>query len=61
MAIARNVCTIAPSTCPVSTETRAMAMVLNLAMMPSVMSVATEIAVPCAAPTIVVIMMPGVR
>lgn len=44
-----------------STETRAMAMVLNLAMMPSVMSVATEIAVPCAAPTIVVIMMPGVR
>ncbi|MEU0571598.1 helix-turn-helix transcriptional regulator, partial [Nonomuraea sp. NPDC005983] len=31
-AIARNVCTIAPSTCPVSTETRAMAMVLNLAM-----------------------------
>ncbi|GAA2701340.1 hypothetical protein GCM10010412_099040 [Nonomuraea recticatena] len=60
-AIARNVCTIAPSTCPVSTETRAMAMVLNLAMMPSVMSMATEMAVPCAAPAILVIMMPGTR
>ena len=36
-----------PSTWPVSTDDRAMAMVRNRAMMPSVMSMATEIAVPC--------------
>nr|BFE75698.1 hypothetical protein GCM10020092_089990 [Actinoplanes digitatis] len=35
-----------PSTCPVSTETRAMCMVRNRAMMPSVMSMAIEIEVP---------------
>ena len=40
---------MAPRTCPVSTEARAMAMVRNRAMMPSVMSMATEIAVPWAA------------
>ena len=34
-----------PRTCPVSTEAREMAMVRNRAMMPSVMSMATEIAV----------------
>ena len=38
-----------PRTWPVSTEARAMAMVRNRAMMPSVMSMATEIAVPWAA------------
>ena len=37
-----------PRTCPVSTEGRKMAMVRNRAMMPSVMSMATEIAVPVA-------------
>ena len=37
-----------PPTCPVSTEGRKMAMVRNRAMMPSVMSMATEIAVPMA-------------
>ena len=35
-----------PTTWPVSTEARAIAMVRNRAMMPSVMSMATEIAVP---------------
>ena len=35
-----------PTTCPVSTAAREMAMVRNRAMMPSVMSMATEIAVP---------------
>jgi hypothetical protein len=35
-----------PSACPVSTEGRVMAMVRNRAMMPLVMSMATEIAVP---------------
>ena len=35
-----------PTTCPVSTDTRAMAMVRKRAMMPSVISIATEIAVP---------------
>src|SRR4029077_11504644 len=38
-----------PRTWPVSTEERAMAMVRNRAMMPSVMSMATDIAVACAA------------
>lgn len=35
-----------PTTCPVSTEAREIDMVRNRAMIPSVMSVATEIAVP---------------
>ena len=39
-----------PTTCPVSTETRAMAIVRNRAMMPSVMSIATDTAVLVAAP-----------
>ena len=34
-----------PSTCPVSSETRAMAMVRNRATMPSVMSMQTDTAV----------------
>ena len=49
-----------PSTCPVSTETRAMAIVRNRAMMPSVMSMATEIAVPWAAAATVISRIPGV-
>ena len=49
-----------PRTCPVSTETRAMAMVRKRAMMPSVMSMATDIAVPCAAEATVMSMIPGV-
>ena len=49
-----------PSTCPVSTEARAIAMVRNRAMMPSVMSMATEIAVACAAAASVSRRMPGV-
>lgn len=35
-----------PPTCPDSTDPRAMAMVRNRAMMPVIMSVVTEIAVP---------------
>ena len=49
-----------PRTCPVSTETRAMAMVRKRAMMPSVMSMATEIAVPWAAEATVIRRIPGV-
>ncbi len=48
-----------PSTCPVSTETRAMCMVRNRAMMPSVMSMATEIAVPCTVAVTVIKMIAG--
>ena len=49
-----------PSTWPVSTEAREMAMVRKRAMMPSVMSMATEIAVPWAAPATVISRIPGV-
>ena len=49
-----------PRTWPVSTEGRKIAMVRNRAMMPSVMSMATEIAVPWAAPATVIRRMPGV-
>ena len=47
-------------TWPVSTETRAMAMVRKRAMMPSVMSMATPIAVPCATLATATTMIPGV-
>ncbi|GAA3259030.1 hypothetical protein GCM10010532_110240 [Dactylosporangium siamense] len=40
-----RVCSTLPSTCPVRTDMRAIAMVRNRAMMPSVMSIATAIAV----------------
>ena len=50
----------APSTWPVSTETRAMSIVRNRAMIPVVMSVAVEIAVPSATLATVMIRMPGV-
>ena len=48
-----------PITWPVSTAARAMAMVRKRSMMPSVMSIATEIAVPSAAEATVTIRMPG--
>ena len=48
-------------TCPVRTETRAIDMVRKRSMMPSVMSMATLIAVPCTDATIAMSSMPGVR
>jgi hypothetical protein len=48
-----------PRTCPVSTETRAMAIVRNRATMPSVMSMATDIAVPVTAAATVSRIIPG--
>ena len=48
-----------PSTCPVSTEEREMAMVRNRAMMPVVMSIATEIAVACTTQAMDSTMTPG--
>jgi hypothetical protein len=50
----------APTTCPVSTETRAIAMVRKRAMMPSVMSIATAMAVPCATEAAPMSRIPGV-
>jgi hypothetical protein len=55
------VCTTAPTTWPVRTDARAIDMVRNRAMMPSVMSMATVIAVPWAALAIASTRMPGVR
>ena len=49
-----------PTTCPVSTEAREIAMVRNRAMMPSVMSIATDIAGPAAPLATVIRRMPGV-
>ena len=49
-----------PTTWPVRTDTRAIAIVRKRAMMPSVMSIETEIATPWAAPTTASIRMPGV-
>ena len=51
---------IAATTWPVSTDTRAMAMVRKRAMMPSVMSMATAIAVPWATAATATSRMPGV-
>ena len=48
-----------PTTCPVRTAAREMAMVRNRAMMPSVMSIAIAIAVPCAPPATAINRMPG--
>ncbi len=50
----------APNTCPVSTETFAMSIVRNRAMIPPVMSNATSIAVPSATLATAMIKMPGV-
>ena len=52
--------TMLPRTCPVSTEGRKMAMVRKRAMMPSVMSMATEIAVPMAPRATAISRIPGV-
>ena len=51
---------MAPRTWPVSTETRAMAIVRKRAMIPSVMSMATAIAVPWATAATAASRMPGV-
>jgi hypothetical protein len=51
--------TMLPRTCPVSTEGRKIAMVRNRAMTPSVMSMATDMAVPWAAPATVIRRIPG--
>ena len=50
----------APTTWPVSTDTRAIAIVRKRAMMPSVMSIATAIATPWAMPATANSRMPGV-
>ena len=50
-----------PMTWPDRTDRRAMSIVRNLAKMPSALSIATEIAVPCAAPATVTMRMPGTR
>jgi hypothetical protein len=49
-----------PTTWPVSTDPRAIDIVRKRAMMPSVMSIETEIAVPWAAPAAVIRRIPGV-
>ena len=49
-----------PSTCPVSTDAREIAIVRKRATIPSVMSIATAIAVDCAAPVIASRRIPGV-
>ena len=50
---------VAPRACPDSTARREMAMVRNRAMMPSVMSVATEMAVPVVTAATAISRMPG--
>ena len=52
---------MAPRTWPLKTEAREIAMVRNRAMMPPVMSMATDIAVPWAAEATVSKRMPGAR
>ena len=49
-----------PTTCPARTDARAIDIVRKRAMIPSVMSIATEIAVPWAAPAAVISRIPGV-
>ena len=60
MAMASPVWMTLPTTWPLRTETRAIAIVRNRAMMPSFMSIATEIAVPWAAPATVISRIPGI-
>ena len=48
-----------PTTCPASTEALATAIVRKRAMIPAVMSIDTEIAVPVAAPATVTTRIPG--
>ena len=59
IAVANIVWMTLPTTCPASTEARATAIVRKRAMIPAVMSIATEIAVPVAAPATVMIRIPG--
>jgi hypothetical protein len=59
-AIAISVWIRLPTTCPVRTDTRAIAIVRKRAMIPSLMSMATEMAVPWAAPATASRRMPGV-
>ena len=59
MASASIVWITLPTTWPASTDARAMSIVRNRAKMPSFMSIATEIAVPWAAPATVISRMPG--
>ncbi len=49
-----------PTTWPIRTEPREMSMVRKRATMPSVMSMATEIAVPVAPPATVISRIPGI-
>ena len=59
MPVASSVWMTLPMTCPASTEARAIAIVRKRAMIPAVMSIETEIAVPVAAPATVMIRIPG--
>ena len=54
-------CSTLPTTCPMSTEPRWIAIVRKRAMMPSVMSVETETAVPIMVAPMVISRMPGTR
>ena len=59
IASASSVWMTLPMTWPASTDARAMAIVRKRAMIPAVMSMATEIAVPWAAPATVISRIPG--
>ena len=52
-------CSTLPTTCPMSTEPRWIAIVRKRAMMPSVMSLETDTAVPTTVPPMVISRMPG--
>jgi hypothetical protein len=54
-------CSTLPTTCPMSTDPRWIANVRKRAMMPSVMSMETDTAVPTVVPPMVIITMPGTR
>ena len=58
---AKTVCAIAASTCPVSGADRAIGIVRNRSMIPSVASFAIRIAVLCATDTTVITRIAGVR
>ncbi len=57
----RTACSTLPTTCPVSTDPRWIAIVRKRATMPSVMSLDTETAVPTVVPPMVISRMPGTR
>ena len=57
--MAAMVCRRLPATCPLSTATRVIAMVRKRLTIPSFMSMATEIAVPWAAPATAMRRIPG--